>query len=229
MRSNQSLLILALSVALVLSAVGPAAGHASEEIDGNELTFGGADEPVVTGERTWLELSITDEDDEPVTDLADDLEWRIEKPGDVDAVALSMEEQYGSPGVYETAVVFTEPGEYVVHVEGMIDDTEVHTHFDVTVEDHTALQYPEDNRVDELEAELEHQHEGLHDLEAQVETQQSELEHQHDGLHELVERVEELEDDTGTQTAALPTSGIFSGIVLVVSLAIGGWFVSRKS
>jgi hypothetical protein len=147
-KSLVTLLVVA-TVMLAMIAVAPAAAHESQEIDGYELTFGGSDEPVITGERMWLHLRITDEDGEPVPDQAETLEWRVEKPGEEDAVALDVSEKHGEPGVYEAAVLFTEPGKYTVHMEGTIEGTEVHTHFEKEVEDHTALEYPETDDADE--------------------------------------------------------------------------------
>lgn len=147
-KSLAALVVVAL-VVLATVAVAPAAAHESQEIDGYELTFGGADEPVITGERMWLQLRITDENGEPVADQADSLQWRVEKPGEADAVPLEVSEKHGAPGVYEAAVVFTEPGEYTVHIEGKVEDTGVHTHFEKEVVDHTTLEYPESNSSDD--------------------------------------------------------------------------------
>lgn len=128
-------------VALGTVAVTPAAAHDTKTIDGYELTFGGADEPVITGERMWLEVRITDEDGEPVTGQEDTLQWKVEKPGE-DSAELEASEKHGEPGVYRAAVIFTEPGEYVIHIEGTIEDTEAHTHFEKEVHDHTDLEFP---------------------------------------------------------------------------------------
>lgn len=141
-------LLVAALVVFGAVAVGPVTAHESETIDGYELTFGGADEPVVTNERMWLQLRIADEDDEPVADQTDSLQWRVEKPGDEEPVELDVSEKHGEPGTYEAAVVFTDPGEYVVHMEGTIDGTEVHTHFEKEVEDRTALEYPASSQDD---------------------------------------------------------------------------------
>lgn len=138
-----AIMIVVTLVVLALVGVGTAAAHESQEIEGYQLVFGGSDEPVITSERTWLQLRITDEDGEPVTEQADTLHWRVEKPGEADSVDLEASESHGNPGVYEAAVVFTEPGEYVVHIEGTIEGTEVHTHFEKDVEDRSALDYPE--------------------------------------------------------------------------------------
>lgn len=196
-------------------AVTPVMAHESQEIDGYELTFGGDDEPVVTGERMWLQLSIVDEAGEPVSDQADTLQWRVEKPGDEDPVALEVSEAHGEPGVYEAPVVFTEPGEYVIHIEGTVEDTEVHTHFEKKVEDQTALQYPAESQVDKLESELEHQHEGLHELQEQVE--------------ELEEQVESQEGAASEQNAATgPSSWVIGGVAAIGLLGAGFVAIRRQ-
>lgn len=150
MTPHNSLVVVLVAAAVVLGtvAVVPAAAHDSETIDGYELTFGGTDEPVITGERMWLQLRITDEDGEPVPDQADSLTWRVEKPGEEDAVELDVSEKHGEPGVYEAPVVFTEPGEYTVHMEGTIEDTEIHPHFEKEVVDHASLEYPAEDQTD---------------------------------------------------------------------------------
>lgn len=42
----------------------------------------------------------------------------------------------------EAPVIFTESGEYIVHIEGSIEKAEFHIHFKIEVEDHTELLYP---------------------------------------------------------------------------------------
>lgn len=142
MRTHRPLVAIGLVVTLAIGAVSPAVAHESQTIEGYDLTFGGADEPVITNERMWLELDIVDnETGEPVTNQTDTLNISVQKPGQ-EKVELDVSEKHGEPGVYETAVIFTEPGEYVVHVEGSIEGTAVHTHFEKEVHDHTELRYP---------------------------------------------------------------------------------------
>lgn len=219
-------LIVVATVVLATVAVTPVAAHDSQEIDGYELTFGGADEPVITDERMWLKLSITDENGDPVPDQADSLEWTLEKPGDVDPVDLEVSESHGEPGVYETPVVFTEPGKYVVHMKGTIEDTEIHTHFEKEVESSGDLQYPENDsvdtleeRVDELEGELEHQHEALHELQEQVES---------DDTQEQVED-QASEGEPGTESAALSGSWVAGGIGIIALGAIGVLLTRKRN
>ncbi|MBZ6496605.1 FixH family protein [Natrinema longum] len=134
---------------LLVGAVGPAVAHETRAIDGNEITFGGADEPLVTGDRMWLEFSVVDaESGDPVETHAANLTVSVQT-GDHEKRALEVSEKHGEPGVYEAPVVFTDPGDYVVHLEGSLDGTDVHTHFETTVHDHTDLEYPGDATADE--------------------------------------------------------------------------------
>lgn len=142
MRFRKLFVTLLIVAAVMVAAVGPATAHETQTVEGYELTFGGADEPVITGERMWLEIEIVDEETgEPVEGQADSLEVSIQQAGG-EKVEWNVSEKHGEPGVYEAAVIFTEPGDYVVHVEGTIEDTEVHTHFEKEVHDHNDLEYP---------------------------------------------------------------------------------------
>ena len=140
-------LLLALVTIMVLltSIVGPATAHESQTVEGYEITFGGEDEPVITGERMWLQFDIVDnETGESTTGQAENLTVSVQTAGS-DKTALEVSEKHGEPGVYEAPVIFTEPGDYVIHLEGSLEGTAVHTHFEKEVQDHTELEYPIDN------------------------------------------------------------------------------------
>lgn len=140
-RTNR-LVVLALIGLLLAGTAGPVAAHETQSVDGYDITFGGAAEPLITGERMWLEFEIVDnETGEPVTGQADSLNAAVQIEGH-DRGELTLGEKHGEDGVYEAPVVFTEPGEYVVHLEGSIEDTEVHTHFEKEVRDRAELEYP---------------------------------------------------------------------------------------
>lgn len=150
MQPQRTLVTLVLVVALAGGTFGLTAAHETQEVEGYDVTFGGADEPVITGERMWLEFEIVDnETGEPVEAQAETLKISVQKQG-YERKELEVSEKHGEPGVYEAAVIFTEPGEYFVHLEGSIDGTDVHTHFEKNVHDHTELEYPtEDHRTDD--------------------------------------------------------------------------------
>lgn len=135
------------AIALVLLAVlagaaGPATAHETRTVEGYDVTFGGAEEPLITGERMWLEVEIVDnESGEPVTGQAETLRMYVQNEGN-ERGEINLSEAHGENGVYEAPVVFTEPGEYVVHLEGSIGDAEVHTHFETEVHDRSEIEYP---------------------------------------------------------------------------------------
>lgn len=83
-----------------LKTPGPAAAHETAAVDGYDILFGGADEPVITGERMWLEVRITDsETEDPVTDLEDDRSVAVQRPFGNDTFDFEVESRFGQPGV----------------------------------------------------------------------------------------------------------------------------------
>ncbi|WP_226006679.1 FixH family protein [Natrinema salinisoli] len=143
MQFAKRLLVVGTIAVVLLGAVGPAVAHETQDLDGNEVTFGGADEPLITGERMWLEFDIVDaESGDPVENLSENLTASVQT-GDHEKTALEISEKHGEPGVYEAPVVFTESGDYVVHLEGNIDASDVHTHFETEVRDRAELEYPD--------------------------------------------------------------------------------------
>lgn len=141
----KSLVGLGLVVVVLLGVVGPVTAHETQDVEGYDVTFGAADEPAITGERMWMRFEIVDgETGEPVEGQADSLIISVQKK-DGEKVPLEVSESHGEPGVYEAAVIFTEPGEYMLHIEGRIEGTGVHTHFKKEVHDHAELEYPGDD------------------------------------------------------------------------------------
>lgn len=131
-------------VTLVLSgAVGLAAAHETETVNGYEMTFGGSDEPVITGERMWLQVGIVDaETDAPAEGQAESISIAVQRPFGNDTHELDVSEVHGSPGVYQGAVVFTEPGTYTVYINGTVNGTSIDTTFSKQVHDASELEYP---------------------------------------------------------------------------------------
>lgn len=142
--NHRTLLAVLVIGALFGGAVGVASAHDSETVDGYEVTFGGADEPVVTDERMWLEVEIVDnETGEPVEGLEDSLTMAVQRPFGNDTHELDVSGRFGEPGWYEAPIVFTEPGTYTVFVNGTIDETEVELAFQKQVHDASNLEYPQ--------------------------------------------------------------------------------------
>lgn len=144
MSFKRPLIALVVLVTVMTGIATPVMAHETQNVEGYDITFGGADEPLITGERMWVEFEIVNnETGEPVTDQAENLTVSVQT-AESEKTALELSEKHGEPGVYEAPVLFTEPGDYVVHLEGSVGGTEVHTHFEKEVQDHTALEYPSD-------------------------------------------------------------------------------------
>ena len=142
MSSRKPLIVLVLTGLLLVSIAMPVTAHEAQTVEGYEITFGGAQEPLITGERMWLEFEIvTNETGEPVTNQSENLTASVQIEGG-EKTALDLSEKHGEPGVYEAPVIFTKAGNYTVHLEGSIEDTAVHTHFEKQVHDRTELMYP---------------------------------------------------------------------------------------
>ena len=130
-------------VLLLTGAVGLAAAHETETVNGYEMTFGGSDEPVITGERMWLQVELVDaETGAPVEGQAESISIAVQAPFGNDTHELDVSEVHGSPGVYQGAVVFTEPGTYTVYINGTVNGTSIDTSFSKQVHDASDLEYP---------------------------------------------------------------------------------------
>lgn len=127
---------------LLVGFVGFASAHEDKSVNGYELTFGGADEPVITGERMWLQVKIVDEETGDPVEGQEDLQMAVQRPFGTDTFELDVDSVHGRPGWYEGAVVFTEPGTYTVYIRGTVEGTEIDTSFKKKVHNASALEYP---------------------------------------------------------------------------------------
>lgn len=140
---HRSLFVFLVVGILVNGAVTVAAAHDTETVDGYEVTFGGADEPVITDERMWLEVEIVEnETGEPVEGLEDSLTMAVQRPFGNDTHELEVDSRFGEPGLYEAPIIFTEPGTYSVFITGAIDGTEIDLTFQKQVHNASDLDYP---------------------------------------------------------------------------------------
>lgn len=142
-RFLKTVTIVFLGLILVVGFSGVALAHGNETIGKYELTLGATDEPKVTGQRTFLEFWVEDtETGERVIGLDKTLTLEIEKDG----VEKEMEVGtfFGEPDWYKASIYFTEPGTYVAHINGTIEETVVQeVHIEFEVEDVTQLMIPE--------------------------------------------------------------------------------------
>lgn len=141
--NSHALLVFLIAGTLVTGAVAVASAHDTETVDGYDVTFGGADEPVITDERMWLEVNVVDsETEEPVEGLEESLTMAVQRPFGNDTHELDVSSRFGEPGWYEAPIVFTEPGTYTVFVNGSIDGTAFTLTFQKQVHNASTLEYP---------------------------------------------------------------------------------------
>lgn len=147
-----TVLLCAIVVAAALATLAaPAAAHDTNTEEGYDVMFGGSDEPIITGERQWFEIQITDaESGDSIEDAT--LTVTVQQSGAEETYEVDAEARHGEPGWYEAAIFFTEPGDYAVTVEGTIDGTEISTTFQKEVDTPDDLEYPE-SKGDEAAAE----------------------------------------------------------------------------
>lgn len=144
MPRTERIVILLMVGVMFSGVVGLAAAHESTTIDGYELTFGGSDEPVITGERMWLQVEILDADTgDPVDGLDDSVSMAVQQPFGNDTFDLTVSSVHGQPGWYEGPIVFTEPGTYTIFITADIDGDTIETSFQKQVHNASKLQYPQ--------------------------------------------------------------------------------------
>lgn len=135
-------LVLALGLGLGLIGT-PWMGTAHEDatVGRYTITFGGTDEPVITGERMWLKFEVLDKVTyEPIEGLTETLTFSVDDGAKKQG--LNLVSVHGEPGNYKAAVIITEAGPYEFHIEGKINDTMVHKHFEKEVLDRESLYFP---------------------------------------------------------------------------------------
>ncbi|HUG30997.1 MAG TPA: hypothetical protein VMQ65_10850 [Candidatus Limnocylindria bacterium] len=125
------------SASLLLSlALAPAASaHEHVRVGEYEVSIGWMNEPTFVGQPNGVEITITDHDGEPVTDLpAGAVMVVVSTAGQrTQSMALvpgyNVASGFGTPGQYHAELVPTTPGEYTFRFSGVIHEVPV----DVTV------------------------------------------------------------------------------------------------
>lgn len=135
--------VVILTVLVLIGTAGLATAHETVTVNGYELTFGGSDEPVITGERMWLQVEILVADTgEPVDGIEASVAMAVQRPFGTDRFELEVSGVHGRPGLYEGAVVFTEPGTYTIFITLDDDGETIETSFQKQVHNASTLQYP---------------------------------------------------------------------------------------
>jgi hypothetical protein len=121
---------LAAGLLIVSLATAPAAfAHTEQHVGDFHVLIGWLNEPALVGQPNAVQVTITDHDEKPVTDLgADDLKVVVSTAGkDSDPLpvlpAFDTEEGFGNPGEYHAELIPTAPGDYSFHLTGKIHDT----------------------------------------------------------------------------------------------------------
>lgn len=144
MYSKEQVGILVILIIVFTGTAGLATAHETTTVNGYELTFGGSDEPVITGERMWMQVEILDaETGEPVEEVADSVKLAVRRPFGNDTYDLEVSGVHGRPGWYEGAVIFTEPGTYTIFITAELDGETIETTFQKQVHNASNLQYPQ--------------------------------------------------------------------------------------
>jgi hypothetical protein len=120
-----------LGLALLASQALVARAHVVETSGPYHLEIGWHVEPTYTGQPNAVEATITDDKDQPITDLGpDDLQATISTAGQTSPKiafepAFDLEEGDGTPGQYIAPLVPTAPGDYTFEIAGTIHGTNV--------------------------------------------------------------------------------------------------------
>jgi hypothetical protein len=115
-----------LASALGLALTGLVAAHTQVSTGPYKIALGWADEPTYVGELNAVEAIVTDQNDDPVTDLQPgDLVVTVSAGGQTsDPLALEPafdpEEGTGQLGDYRAALIPTIPGDYTFHLTGRL-------------------------------------------------------------------------------------------------------------
>jgi hypothetical protein len=117
-----------------LVAVPAASAHTHVQVGGYELSIGWANEPTYVGVPNGVEITVTDPDGQPVTDLGAGDITVIVSTADQATEALPLEpafvvDAFGTPGQYVTDLLPTVPGDYTFQFAGSLHEETV----DVTV------------------------------------------------------------------------------------------------
>ena len=126
-----------IALALVLAALAAApavAAHTHVHVGDFELSIGWANEPTYVGVPNGVEVTISDHDGEPVTDLGAGDITVVVSTADQSTAALPLEPAFavgvfGTPGQYVADLLPTVPGDYTFQLSGSLHDETV----DVTV------------------------------------------------------------------------------------------------
>lgn len=108
-------------IAIALPQMPAAKAHVGRHIAGFDVEVGWASEPVLVGFPNAVFLAITDQSDQPVTDLGTMLKVEVSF-GSEKMPALNFEPRE-TPGQYQAALIPTRPGSYAFRLVGTVRES----------------------------------------------------------------------------------------------------------
>lgn len=149
---------LALSVSFLLAggvtlvgAAAPASAHETRAAGPVRFVVGWGDEPSFTGFKNSVQVSVSETNGSPVTDLGDGLTVEVIKGEDKTTLPLVPNFRvggFGTPGDYRAWLTPTRPGGYTFHLTGTVRGQKVDETFTSSkttfndVEDVTSIAFP---------------------------------------------------------------------------------------
>ena len=125
------------AVLTMLVITGVALAHEERDVGEYSIEVGFIDEPVYTGQKSWLELSVS-QGEEPVEALEETLQATVTF-GD-ESRDLPLEPRFGEPGWYESVFFPTAAGPYTFRIYGDIDGTAIDESFTSSPEGFSEVQ-----------------------------------------------------------------------------------------
>jgi hypothetical protein len=142
---------LPVTAALALMGATTAGAHEPRTSGGFRFVVGWGDEPAYTGLKNSVQVTVTEANGNPVTDLGDSLKLEVSKGSE--KITLPLQANFGvggfgPPGDYRAWLTPTRPGTYVVRLTGSIRGQNVDESFTSgkttfnEVEDASTIQFP---------------------------------------------------------------------------------------
>jgi hypothetical protein len=146
-----SVTLLLAAGASLAGAVAPAWAHETRIVGSIRLVVGWGDEPSFTGFKNSVQVTVSETNGPPVTDLGDALTVEVIKGDDKTTLPLVPNFRvgaFGTPGDYRAWLTPTRPGAYTFHLTGTVQGQKVDETFTSSkttfndVEDVTNIAFP---------------------------------------------------------------------------------------
>lgn len=218
---------------LALSAVPVTLAHTEQHIGDFHALVGWRNEPALAGQPNAVQLTLSDHDETPVTDVGPDDIKVVVSTGGVDSAALPLtpafdvEEGFGNPGEYHADLIPTAPGDYTFHFTGTLRRTTV----DLTVtsgpETFAAIEAGSDLEFPIRQPTLTEVGTRLDRIDGRIEQLQADALDPQEMAHLRTNIGEARAAADTAATTALLVGG--AGIVLALAALVIGWRAGRRS